>query len=84
LTRDLAQAPARRGRPLDLDALVAAALLLYPLYLDPLTGLPCGPELLVDRLAQGSAPPVTALIRLRALQGKLRRFMTLSAEFLHG
>jgi len=84
LTRDLAQVPARRGRALTLDALVAAALLLYPLYLDPLTGLPCGPELLVDRLAHGSAPPATSLIRLRALQGKLRRFMTLSAEFLHG
>jgi capsular polysaccharide export protein len=84
LTRDLAQVPARRGRTLTLDALVAAALLLYPLYLDPLTGLPCGPELLVDRLAHGSAPPATSLIRLRALQGKLRRFMTLSAEFLHG
>lgn len=84
LTRDLAKASPRRGRQLDVDQLVAGALILYPRYLDPLTRLPCGPELMVDRLASGSTPPMTWLIRLRALQGKLRRFMTLSAEFLHG
>jgi capsular polysaccharide export protein len=84
LTRDLAPVPARRGRRLSLDQLVAGALILYPSYLDPVTNLPCGPELMVDRLADGFTPPATSLIRLRALQGKLRRFMTLSAEFLHG
>ncbi|MCP1468492.1 capsular polysaccharide export protein [Sphingobium sp. OAS761] len=84
LTRDLAQPSARRGRSLTLDQLVAAALILYPRYLDPVTRLPCGPEVMVDRLADGSTPPVTWLIRLRAAQGKLRRFMTLSAEYLHG
>lgn len=84
LTRDLAPVPARRGRRLTLDQLVAGALILYPSYLDPVTNLPCGPELMVDRLADGFMPPATSLIRLRALQGKLRRFMTLSAEFLHG
>jgi capsular polysaccharide export protein len=84
LTRDLAKPSSRRGRLLDVDQLVAGALILYPRYLDPVTRLPCGPELMVDRMASGSTPPMTWLIRLRALQGKLRRFMTLSAEFLHG
>ena len=84
LTRDLAPVPARRGRRLSLDQLVAGALILYPSYLDPMTNLPCGPELMVNRLADGFTPSATSLIRLRALQGKLRRFMTLSAEFLHG
>jgi capsular polysaccharide export protein len=84
LTRDLATAIARRGRQLSVDQLVAGAMILYPRYLDPVTRLPCGPEVMVDRMADGSTPPVTWLIRLRKLQGKLRRFMTLFAEFLHG
>ncbi|WP_037542502.1 capsular polysaccharide export protein, LipB/KpsS family [Sphingomonas sp. SKA58] len=84
LTRDLAEPSPRRGRQRTIDALVAAALILYPRYLDPVTGLPCGPEVMVERLANGSTPPVTWLIRVRAMQGKLRRFMTLAAEFFHG
>lgn len=84
LTRDLAAPNPRRGRQLSLDQLVAGALILYPLYLDPVTGLPCGPEIMVERLASGASPPVSWLIRLRTLQGKLQRFMTLSAEYLHG
>ena len=84
LTRDLAKPNGRRGRRLALDQLVAAALILYPRYLDPVTRLPCGPEIMVDRMTAGAAPAVNWLIRLRALQGKLRRLMTLSAEFLHG
>ncbi|MBH1993020.1 MAG: beta-3-deoxy-D-manno-oct-2-ulosonic acid transferase [Sphingomonadaceae bacterium] len=84
LTRDLARPIARRGRQLTVDQLVAAALILYPRYLDPVTRLPCGPEVMVDRMANGSTPPMTWLIRLRAVQGKLRRFITLSAGYLHG
>ncbi|NWK95038.1 beta-3-deoxy-D-manno-oct-2-ulosonic acid transferase [Sphingobium lactosutens] len=84
LTRDLARPCARRGRQLTLDQLVAAALILYPRYLDVLTQLPCGPEIMVERMANGTTPAMTSLIRLRQLQGKLRRFMTLSAEYLHG
>lgn len=84
LTRDLAKPTGRRGRTLSIDQLVAGALILYPRYIDPVTRLPCGPEVMVDRMANGSTPPMTWLIRLRMLQGKLRRFMTLSAEFLHG
>lgn len=84
LTRDLAKATGRRGRQLSVDQLVAGTLILYPRYIDPVTRLPCGPEVMVDRMANGSTPPVTWLIRLRMVQGKLRRFMTLFAEFLHG
>ncbi|WP_242126192.1 beta-3-deoxy-D-manno-oct-2-ulosonic acid transferase [Sphingobium sp. Sx8-8] len=84
LTRDLAPASGRRGRSLSLDQLVAGALILYPRYLDPMTRLPCGPEIMVDRLASGAPSPMSWLIRLRTLQGKLRRFMTLSAEYLRG
>lgn len=84
LTRDLASAPNRRGRTLTIDQLVAATLILYPRYLDPVTRLPCGPELLIDRMVDGAMPRTTWLVRLRELQGKLRRFMTLGAEFLHG
>lgn len=84
VTRDLGEPTGRRGRQLSVDQLVAAALILYPRYIDPVTRLPCGPEVMVDRMASGSTPPVTWLIRLRMLQGKLRRFMTLFAEFLHG
>ncbi|WP_375198082.1 beta-3-deoxy-D-manno-oct-2-ulosonic acid transferase [Sphingobium sp.] len=84
LTRDLATPNGRRGRRLTLDQLVAGALILYPRYLDPMTRLPCGPEIMVERLASGAPSPVSWLVRLRTLQGKLQRFMTLSAEYLHG
>ena len=84
LTRDLAEPVGRRGRRLLLDELVAAALILYPRYLDPVTRLPCGPEVMTDRLASGTMEPTTWLIRLRSVQGKLRRFMTLTAEYVHG
>ena len=40
-----------------LDALVAACLILYPRYQDPLTLLPCTPELLLDRLAEPARWP---------------------------
>lgn len=44
----------RRGRRLTLDQLVAAALIVYPRYLDPVTDLPCTPEVLVARLRDAS------------------------------
>ncbi|OYX91796.1 MAG: beta-3-deoxy-D-manno-oct-2-ulosonic acid transferase, partial [Novosphingobium sp. 35-62-5] len=55
LTRDLAPVPDRRGRTLSLDELVAGVLILYPRYLDPVTGLPCPPEVLVSRMASAQA-----------------------------
>ena len=58
LTEDLAP-EADRGRRLSLDELVAGALILYPLYLDPVAMKPCTPEQLLDRLseARAAAPP---------------------------
>ncbi|NEU14789.1 capsular biosynthesis protein [Methylobacterium sp. BTF04] len=50
LTEDLAPG-ADRGRRLALDELVAGALLLYPLYLDPVAMKPCSAEQLLDRLS---------------------------------
>jgi len=47
--------PPRRGRPVSLEALIAAALILYQRSTDPVTGLPCPPEVLVARFA-GAAP----------------------------
>jgi capsular polysaccharide export protein len=57
-----------------LDELVAAALLLYPRYLDPVTGLPCPPEVLVRRLIEPARLQRDGIIvRLRRLQGGCRR-----------
>lgn len=41
----------RRGRSRTLDEMVAAALILYPQYADPLTGVPCSVEDFVESLA---------------------------------
>ena len=49
-TRDLAPV-ARRTRQRTIDELVAAALIAYPRYCDPVTGARCEVETLVDRLA---------------------------------
>lgn len=72
LTRDLGEVPARRTRRLALDALVAGVLILYPRYLDPVTGLPCPPEVLVGRMASASAANRLSWIApLRRWQGRL-------------
>ncbi|MBB4860564.1 capsular polysaccharide export protein [Novosphingobium chloroacetimidivorans] len=72
LTRDLGQIPDRRGRALSLDALVAGVLILYPRYLDPVTTLPCPPEVLVARMATAQAPNRLGWIEpLRRWQGRL-------------
>lgn len=77
LTRDLGPVPARRqvepGTPRpDLAALIHATLIAYPRYLDPVTGQPCPPELLVERLAQGQTGKARPALRLLAkLQGAL-------------
>lgn len=79
LTRDLGEVPARRTARLSLDALVAAVLIVYPRYLDPVTGLPCPPEVLVSRMAavgSGSAATTNRLhwiAPLRRWQGKLMK-----------
>ncbi|WP_164867779.1 capsular polysaccharide export protein, LipB/KpsS family [Rhodovarius crocodyli] len=56
LTTDMAPPP-RRGRALSLDALVAGCLILYPRYHDPVTQLPCTPEIVLARLADPAAWP---------------------------
>lgn len=74
LTRDLAPPiERRRGRTVTKAQLVAASLILYPRYLDPVTKLPCPPEILVERLTAQPVPQDTLLTRLRRLQGRLRR-----------
>lgn len=71
LTTDLAAVPARRTARPTIDELVAAVLILYPRYLDPVTRLPCPVEVLVDRMASGAADVRTPLVRLRQVQGRL-------------
>lgn len=52
------RAPIERDRSLSLDELVATALILYPRYVDVVTGLPAPPELVIERLiAERDAPP---------------------------
>ncbi len=57
LTHDLAPCPARRGAARTLDQLVAATLLRYPRYLDPVTNLPCPAEVMILRLLHWQSPP---------------------------
>jgi capsular polysaccharide export protein len=72
LTRDLGPVPARRKARPDLTALVHAVLIAYPRYLDPVTRLPCGPELALERLADpNTSPQPPALRALAKLQGML-------------
>ncbi|WP_448955304.1 capsular polysaccharide biosynthesis protein [Labrys neptuniae] len=49
LTRDLV-APVRPRRILDLDALIAGALILYPAYVSKLSGLPCEVEDVLEEI----------------------------------
>ncbi|WP_404711422.1 hypothetical protein [Sphingomonas sp. MMS24-J13] len=73
LTRDLAGPLPRRTRRLTLAELIAGTLILYPRYIDPVTELPCPPEILLDRFAEGWRPKPSLLIRLRQFQGRLAR-----------
>jgi capsular polysaccharide export protein len=68
LTDDRGPVPPRRhGLPPAeaLDRLVHAVLIAYPRYRDPLTGAPCPPEVVVERLAANQSGPHS--LRLRAL-----------------
>lgn len=64
LTDDVSAPP--RGRALDLDALTAAALILYPDYVDPVTALPAPPEIVIEALARERAEAHRPRARLRA------------------
>ncbi len=76
LTRDLGPVPVRRTTKRTLDELVAATLLLYPRYLDPVSGLPAPAEVVVDRLVRSTIEEPGPLVRLRRLQGRWKRRLT--------
>ena len=72
LTRDLGPVPARRQARVDLQILVHAALIAYPRYRDPLSGLPCPVETALERLAgDGMAATPRGLRWLAKAQGAL-------------
>ena len=80
LTTDLSPIPARRthapdGTPLprlQLGQLAHAALIAYPRYFDPVSRLPCPPEVALDRLSSGTMPRTGVVLRLLSkLQGRL-------------
>ena len=73
LTTDLGSIPGRRTAKRSIDELVAATLLLYPRYFDPVTRLPCPAEVVVRRLTEGKEPDASVVVGLRRFQGKLMR-----------
>jgi capsular polysaccharide export protein len=73
LTRDLGPVPIRRTARRSIDELAAATLLLYPRYLDPVTGLPCPAEIVVARLSACEERSAGFIVGMRRLQGKLIR-----------
>ena len=73
LTNDLGPVPTRRTARRSIDELVAAALILYPRYFDPVTGLPCPAEVVVTRLSGGGEGDASLVVGLRRLQGKVMR-----------
>ncbi len=56
LTEDHGDVPPRRRARVTLEGVVHAALIDYPRYRDPVTGLPCPVEVVVERLANGTLP----------------------------
>jgi capsular polysaccharide export protein len=79
LTTDLGDVPARRTARRTLDELVAAALLLYPRYLDPLTNLPCPAEVLVRRLTGQQVrlgQNARTFVAIRRLAGRTNRLIS--------
>ena len=75
LTRDLGPVPARRTAKRTIDELVAAALLIYPRYVDPVTGLPCPAEVVVARLSANDESRAGFIVGVRRLQGKFMRHL---------
>jgi capsular polysaccharide export protein len=78
LTRDLGPVPSRRTARRSLNELIAATLLIYPRYFDPITGLPCPAEVVVKRLSGRDELGPGLLVGMRRLQGAfLRRLRSL-------
>jgi capsular polysaccharide export protein len=73
LTRDLGPVPERRTGKRTIDELIAATLLIYPRYLDPVTGLPCPAEVVVARLSVSEDRREGLIVGMRRLQGKFMR-----------
>jgi capsular polysaccharide export protein len=76
LTKDQGSVPPRRSARRSLSEVAAAALILYPRYVDPVTNLPCSPEVVIARLESAATQPagkVGALVLARRLQGWLKR-----------
>ena len=70
LTSDRGAPLPRRAANPDLTALVHAVLIDYPRYFDPVTGLACPVEVVVERLENNDIPSPTAFNRgLAKLQG---------------
>ena len=69
LTTDKGRVPARRGRHVSLESLAHAALIDYPRYFDPVSKLPCSPELALKRLSEGGFQHGPANRLLAKLQG---------------
>lgn len=74
LTVDMQPIP-RRTRRLALDELVAGALILYPRCIDPLTLLPCPPEVLLERMDRPELFPPGERATIRAVQGWVTRMV---------
>jgi len=69
LTQDRGVAMPRRRNGVSLDGLVHASLIDYPIYRDPVSGLACPVEVIVERLAHGQVPVRHANRALSKLQG---------------
>ncbi|PRY79783.1 capsular polysaccharide export protein [Yoonia maritima] len=75
LTDDRSLPIARRTAHVDIVALVHATLIAYPRYFDPITGLPCPVEVIVDRLENNDIPPPGRMNRILAkAQGLLASY----------
>ena len=68
---------ARRQRRLTIEELAAAALILYPHYIDPGTGLLCGPETLIASFANQTLWRPGKLMQMRRWQGRLRYLLSM-------
>lgn len=77
LTTDRLQAPHWRSERPSLLGLAHAALIDYPRYMDPITGLPCAPEVAVDRLTDPQA------IKARWSTRSLSKLQGLFATYAH-
>jgi capsular polysaccharide export protein len=72
LTTDLGKTPVRRQAQPTLEGLVHATLIDYPRYRDPISGLPCAVETVIERLANSREARVGVVLRLLSkLQGLL-------------